>query len=106
MKVNNGVRTPDGCTVTVATKNGVRNLPLRHDLRRHSEAFEWNFSGSGPAQLALALCADVLGDDDRARTVYQKVKFRLLGNLPGDEWTFTAAQIWEAIDAIEKERVT
>jgi hypothetical protein len=43
-----------------------RPLNLRHDLRRHSEEFNWGYGGSGPAQLALALAADVLGDDEQA----------------------------------------
>lgn len=47
-----------------------RPLEPRHDLRNHSpDGFEWGYSGSGPAQLALALAADVLGDDDRAVAV-------------------------------------
>ena len=33
------------------------------------------YSGSGPAQLSLALAADVLGDDDKAQKVYQRLKF-------------------------------
>jgi hypothetical protein len=52
-----------------------RPLHLRHDLRRHSAEFNWGYPGSGPAQLALALAADVLGDDEQAQDVYQRLKF-------------------------------
>ena len=36
----------------------------RLDLREHSmTGFEWGFAGSGPAQLALAILADTIGDE-------------------------------------------
>jgi hypothetical protein len=34
--------------------------------------------------LALALAADVLGDDERAQDVYQRLKFKLIGSLPDE----------------------
>ena len=38
-----------------------RLLPIRLDLYNHSpDGFEWGYAGSGPAQLALAILADVL----------------------------------------------
>lgn len=64
----------------------VRELPLRLDLRNHSPTgFGWGYGGSGPAQLALALLADVLGDDDRALRLYQQFKWRLIGGLEPDK---------------------
>lgn len=51
-----------------------RPLDPRFDLRRHSDYVNWGYGGSGPAQLALALAADVLGDDDAAQDVHQKLK--------------------------------
>ena len=45
-----------------------RPIDPRLDLRNHSPTgLEWSYVGSGPAQLALALAADVLGDDERAQ---------------------------------------
>jgi hypothetical protein len=36
-------------------------LDPRHDLYNHSpDGFEWGYHGSGPAQLALALCCLIL----------------------------------------------
>jgi hypothetical protein len=41
-------------------------LPPRLDLCRHTvDCFEWSYPGAGPAQLALAILADALGDDQR-----------------------------------------
>jgi hypothetical protein len=81
-----------------------RPLDPRHDLRLHADGFHWGFAGSGPAQLALALAADVTGDDERAQAVYQKLKFRLVGRLPADGWALTEDQLRQTIRAIEEER--
>src|SRR5262249_42771271 len=91
MKVYQGSRTPEGCVVTVCQDGGEpRPLALRLDLRNHSPTgAEWGYAGSGPAQLALALAADVLGDDDRTQAVYQQLKFKLIGGLPKEGWELT-----------------
>ncbi len=65
---------------------------------------EWGYAGSGPAQLALALAADVLGDDDKAQYVYQKLKFKLAGGLPHEGWVLTEGRIRSAIEAIEQKQ--
>jgi hypothetical protein len=61
-------------------------------------------SDPGPAQLALALAADVLGDDDRAQDVYQRLKFKVVGRLPKDGWSLTEDQLRQAIADIEQEQ--
>jgi hypothetical protein len=105
MKVYHGRRTEDGCAVDVEDNGEVYSLHPRYDLHRHSmTGYEWGFGGSGPAQLALALAADVLGDDDKAQEVYQRLKFRLVGGLPDEGWVLTESRIRSAIDAIEQER--
>jgi hypothetical protein len=80
-----------------------RDLPLRLDLRNHSPTgFEWSYAGSGPAQLALALAADVLGDDEQAQQVYQDLKFKLVGRLPHVGWSLTEDQLRVAISQIQQ----
>ena len=82
-----------------------RPLDPRLDLRRHSpDGFEWGYAGSGPAQLALALAADALGDDDRARDCYQDFKFKVVARLPADGWTLTAEQVLAAAADLERGR--
>jgi hypothetical protein len=64
MKRYEGSRTWNATLVTVDSNP----LNLRLDLRNHSPSgFEWGYGGSGPAQLALALLADCLGDDPVGR---------------------------------------
>ena len=82
-----------------------RPLNPRLDLRAHSPTgFEWGYAGSGPAQLALALAADVLKDDDRALRVYQRLKFELVGGFADEGWALTEAQLWDTILTLEAQR--
>ena len=42
-------------------------LPLHFDVRAHSPTgFAWGYGGSGPAQLALALLVDALGEREKS----------------------------------------
>jgi hypothetical protein len=103
MKVYHGRRTEHGCAVDVEEDGECTLLDLRLDLRNHSpDGAEWGYGGSGPAQLALALAADVLGDDEKALDVYQHLKFKLVGRLPHEGWVLTEREIRTAINAIEQ----
>ena len=89
-----GCRTKAGPVVTV---NG-EALEMRLDLRNHSPTgFEWGYCGSGPAQLALAILADHLGDDQRALDLYQRFKWAVVAGLPKKRWMLTSLEIDEAI---------
>ena len=91
----------------LVTVNG-RPLNPRLDLWNHSPTgFEWGYGGSGPAQLALALLADHLGDDHEAVTLHQDFKFAVVARLPKRGWTLTSQEIDRAIQLIrEQEAVT
>lgn len=105
MKFYHGRRTEHGCAVDVEEDGECYLLNPRLDLRNHSPTgLEWGYSGSGPAQLALALAADVTGDDDRAQEIYQRLKFKLVGGLPHEDWVLSEKQVRTAIEAIEQER--
>lgn len=104
MKTYTGRRTENGCAVVVSSGDDRRELDPRFDLRTHSPTgFEWGYGGSGPAQLALALAADVLGDTDEALAVYQRLKFRLVARLAADEWTLEEGELVEVIQALRRE---
>ena len=93
MKTYEGKRTIDGLVVTV---DG-RPLPPRHDLKRLSPAgFEWTYEGAGPAQLALALLADHLGDDQAALREYERFMREVVANLD-NAWRLTSKDIDAAL---------
>jgi hypothetical protein len=95
-----------GQMVTVIGPNGSKMLNPRLDLANKSPTgFQWGFGGSGPAQLALALTADALQDDERALRIYQKFKFRVVGAWPmGQPWTITEAEIVKIVEELEAAR--
>jgi hypothetical protein len=70
-------------------------LPLRLDLYNHSPTgFECGYGGSGPAQLALAMLAHVLNNDNRALKLHQRFKQRVVARLPHDgDWELNRADL-------------
>ncbi|HVC56208.1 MAG TPA: DUF6166 domain-containing protein [Stellaceae bacterium] len=93
MRRYRGGRSLDGAVVTVDGKP----LAPRYDLRRLSATgFEWTYEGAGPAQLALALLADHLGDDARALQLYDRVMRTLVADLD-NSWELTSADLDAAI---------
>jgi Family of unknown function (DUF6166) len=91
--------------VTVCDGQKCQPLPFRLDLFNHSPTgFSWGYGGSGPAQLALALLADALADDDRAVRLHQEFKFKVVACWPeGERWWITAEQIMAVVKVIEQE---
>ena len=84
-----------------------RLLDWRFDLHNHSpNGFEWGYAGSGPSQLALAICADVFRDDARAVRIYHSVKDMLIAPIKSDEGTLTESEVRDAIELAEHERIS
>lgn len=83
------------------------HLPERQDLDNHSPAgFAWGYSGSGPAQLALALLADMLDDDALALQHHQMFKFKVIAHLPQEEgFRLDEAELMKAYEAIVEKGV-
>jgi hypothetical protein len=100
-KQYNGLRTADGCVVTV--KNGrTRKLPRKLGVANHSPTgFEWGYAGSGPAQLALALLCDVLGDDERALRLHQRFKVKVIAVITSSQWHMTEGYIRMIVAELE-----
>jgi hypothetical protein len=96
MKIYEGGRSLDGAVVTVDGKK----LPPRLDLKRLSPAgFEWTYEGAAPAQLALALLADHLGDDGKALALYQGFMTAVVARLD-NAWRLTSSDIDQALAAL------
>ena len=77
----------------IVTVDG-RPLNPRLDLWNHSPTgFEWGYGGSGPAQLALAILADHLCDDEQAFNFHHRYKWTVIAELPKRSWTLTSQDI-------------
>lgn len=89
--------------MVVEPEKGPRPLDPRNDLWNHSpDGFMWGYGGSGPAQLALALAADYLGDDERAVRIHQGLKWALVARWPqGQDWELTEDRLLAAILELE-----
>jgi uncharacterized protein DUF6166 len=97
MKRYEGKRNGTAADVTV---DGVPLNP-RLDLWNHSPSgFEWGYAGSGPGQLALALLADCLGDDQEAVEWHQDYKAAVVAGLHYAGWTLTEEDIEETLKAM------
>jgi hypothetical protein len=109
MKTYRGSRDDTGTSLSVTVRDGeetMHHLPLRLDLKNHSPlGFWWGQSGSGAAQLSLALLADHLGNDVQALRHYVPFMGFLLklqdgeGN-PVAAWSLTSADIDAALDEL------
>ncbi len=79
-------------------------LDPRLDLENKSPTgFAWGHSGSGPAQLALAILADHLGNDDTALQHFQDFKRAFIATAPEEGFSLTSEQIdaWVAEQGME-----
>lgn len=92
MKVYRGDRTIDGIIVTVDGEP----LPERVDLKELSKnGFEWSYEGPEPAQLALAILADCVGDQ-AAVEHYEGFMKEIVANFQND-WELTEADVKSAL---------
>lgn len=110
LPINGRIDTSCDTVVTVIDGANTKPLPWRLDLFNHSRTgLNWGYGGSGPAQLALALLADVLGSDEMAVRLHQHFKNQVVARL-ADSWTLDAAEILSHVDllliALEQKRTT
>ena len=100
-KVYVGARISGSCCVSVSeceesnhyTPTKEYSLDPRFDCVNHSpDGFEWGYGGSGPAQLAFAILAD-LYDEKFAKKRYQEFKIRVVQSLPKESFTLTDEDI-------------
>lgn len=99
MRTYSGSRTIDGIKVLVEGQP----LDERTDLKKFTNnGFEWTYQGVEPAQLALALLADHLGDDRKALALCQGFMREVVANLEND-WELTGKDIDAALDRVVAE---
>lgn len=93
MKTYRGDRTLDGIVATV--DDGP--LDERRDVKTLTlNGFEWGYEGEEPAQLALAILADHLGDGAEALALHELFMKGVVANF-GNEWEMTGADIDTAL---------
>ena len=96
-KIYCGDRTIDGINVTVDGEP----LNPRTDLKCFCAlGFEWTYEGDAPLQLALAIVADHLQDDNRALRLAEQFMRTIVANFD-NTWTLTSASVEAAIQALE-----
>ena len=91
----------DGQVTVRAEDAEKRPLDSRTDLQNYSETFEWGRDSAGAAQLSLALLADALDNDARARSIHQKFKSRVIVDMP-ERWTMTRSRILAHAKMLER----
>lgn len=90
-----GVRLADG-TALVYDRGPSSCIPMASWLwvRSHSPSgLEWGYCGSGPAQLALSILCEVLGDPEAAVQLYQRFKRQVVARLPRGGWLLTYDEV-------------
>ncbi|MFO7172589.1 MAG: DUF6166 domain-containing protein [Bacillota bacterium] len=95
-KVYRGIRARGKCEVLV--QSGSRTYTLRHRVLHSPTGFEWGYGGSGPADLALAILADVTGSVAYAKAMYQLFKWDVIASLPYEGWVLTEQEVRTWVD--------
>jgi hypothetical protein len=92
--------------VFVVTAGHVHALEARTDLANHSPGgLSWGYSGSGCAQLALAMLMAIFDNWDRVRPIYHWFKEDFVSKIPQNtNWLADGADILLMALAIERRR--
>ena len=94
MKMYSGARTIDGIQVTVDGQP----LDERVDIHQFTDGgFEWSYEGDAQQQLALALLADHLDDNEQALALCSRFTRQVIANLD-NEWVLSSADIDTALN--------
>jgi len=80
-----------GCNVVVKVRNG-RQEPLEHLVHHSPDGFNWGYGGSGPADLARSIIADVTGDENPHPAIYQPFKWEFVSSW-GNRWEISLDEI-------------
>jgi hypothetical protein len=101
-----GHRSVTGCSVVVlhsgpqpGTTHEEALNPRLDLLRKSPTGLDWGYSGSGPAQLAVAILAHCVGDV-LALKHFQAFKLRYVCHFPHDHWTMTADEVRSAVQRL------
>lgn len=105
MSVYRGFCKKDGTVtpVTVTKDGAILSPAASQKVWNHSpDGFQWGYGGSGPAQLALAICLDVTGDEHKAVVLHQHFKRDFVCGW-GETWEITSEEVEDWIETRAKE---
>lgn len=94
----------DGRVWFVTSRQGAYQIDPCLDVRNHSPTgFAWGYCGSGPAQLALAICCHFYRHDAaRAECVYEHFKAEVIAGLEtGEPWELSTVDVANSLVSIE-----
>jgi hypothetical protein len=93
--------SPGEVTVEMHVEGVPRPLPLHTGVYNHSPCgFEWGYAGSGPAQLALAICVELVGPE-RAMQVSGRIKEQFIAPIKANEWMLRGTEVMAEIATLE-----
>lgn len=95
----NGYVTGYRDTLEVFVDGFPLKIELSRKLRNHAGQFCWNYHGSGPSQLALALLLDFGAKDNEALAWYQSFKRDIVANLPDGDFEIPVDTVSDWLDA-------
>lgn len=75
------MRLPNRRTIVYFDGRWLSPLRSLHVINHSPDGFEWGYGGSGPAQLALAICLEIL-PKDKALETYQEFKRLWIASRP------------------------
>src|ERR1700733_11413828 len=97
MKIYQGKRTFDGLVVTVDGQPLGEHYEVKGFTRF---GFERTYEGDSPQQLALAILADYLGENERAVRLCDPLMKQGVANLDND-WRLPGAEVDAAVRSLE-----
>jgi hypothetical protein len=86
----------DSAEVWMERADGTRE-PLPHIVRHSPTGFEWGYMGSGPSDLALALCDAATAGRVTSSRVYMAIRDELVAGIQADAWELPATRVLDAI---------
>ncbi len=98
---NQGMGGQEIIVTSTSTRPTPLDLAASQAVYNHSpDGFNWGYSGSGPAQTALAILLDVTGDPELAMRLHQAFKFQVVAGW-GEQWEIGEEQVRAWIETME-----
>src|SRR5579872_382549 len=94
--------------VFVVRDGQAKSLDPRNDLVDHSpDGLSWGYSGSGAAQLAVAILMEIFNDWERVQPIYQRYMECFVAKIPQNtNWMADGSDVMAMALAIEVEKMT